>query len=364
MDLIGADYHRTIGSDKIIDLRGSWDRSGEHGIWPYEVGPGVDDTFGIRWRGEAHLHWDIRPNARLTGGAEYTNVSRARYQYRVGDYLTRFARPYDIKSFFAEYEYRPTPRLGIVVGIRHDNFSATADSTNPRFAILFTPNESTTLKLLQGSAFRSPNVYEALYADPVTPWKANPDLKPERIRTTELALQQRLSPDLFFAASAFHNKASAMIDQQVDPNDGIYSYQNLNRITSNGIELRLDRRSNRAWAYLSYSFVDADDAEGNIDNHPRQMLKGGVSTSPWQALHFGLDAVLESARFTRDEQKTEPALLLNGTISKQLGDHLRLGLRARNLLDRHYATPVGPELRQQTIRQDGRTLTLEVTYSR
>ena len=364
MDLVGVDYHRAIGSNKTIEVRGSWDRSGEHGLWPYGVGAGIDHTFGVRWSGEAHLHWDIRTNQRLTVGGEYTNVSSARYQYQAGDYITRFARPYDMTSYFAEYEYRPIPQLGLVAGFRRDDFSATADSTNPRAAILFNPRESTTLKLLYGTAFRSPNPYETLYADPLTPWKANPDLKPERIRTTELEWEQRFSPDLFFVASMFRNKSTNMIDQQVDPNDGVNWYKNLSQISSNGVELRLDRRTNRAWAYLSYSFVDADDLGGNIDNQPRHMVKAGLSTSPWQPIHFGLDAVFESGRYTRDEEKTPSYLLLNGTMSKQLGEHFRLGLKAHNMLNRRYATPVGPELRQQAIRQDGRTLALELTFSR
>jgi hypothetical protein len=56
--------------------------------------------------------------------------------------------------------------------------------------------------------------------------------------------------------------------------------------------------------------------------------------------------------------------LLNGIVSRQLGAHLRLALTSRNLLNTHYAYPVGPELKPQSIRQDGRTFTLRLTYSR
>ena len=364
MDLIAANYHRAIGSDKALDVRASWDRSGEHGLWPYDIGPGVDRTFAVRWSAEARMHWDIRSNQRLTLGGDYTNVTSSRYQYRVGNYQTGFSWPYQVASVFAEYEYRPTPHLGLVAGFRHDDFSCTSDATNPRAAILFTPRDSTTVKLLYGTAFRSPNGYETSYADPETPWKANHELKPERIRTVELEWQQRLSPGLFLTTAVFRNKSTDMIGQQVDPADGVNWYQNLSLITSNGVELRLDRRTERAWSYLSYSFVDADDLEGNIDNHPRHMLKGGLSTSPWQTTHFGLDAVFESGRYTRDEEWTSSFLLLNGIVSRQIAPHVRLGLTARNLLDRRYATPVGPELRQQSIRQDGRTLALEVTFSK
>ena len=364
-DLIAADYHRNIGANKIVELSASWDRSGEHGFWPYDVGYGVDDTFGIRLSGEARLHWDFRPNQRLTLGTNYADVSRAKYRYDVGDYTTRFSVPYSIASLFAEYESHPTRHFGIVLGVRHDDFSATADSTNPRAAILFTPNESTIIKLLYGTAFRSPNVYEAFYADPLTPWKANPDLKPERVRTAELEWTQRLSPELFLVTSAYNNRASNVIDQEIDPADGINHYQNIGLLQSRGGEVKLDlRRHQGLWAYASYSLVDVDNDEGNISNSPHHLLKAGVSTQPWRPIHFGLDAVYESARLTRDGTEGDPFVLVNGTISRQLGDHFRLGLTARNLFNAGYGTPVGPELRQQIIRQDGRTLALEVKYSR
>jgi outer membrane receptor protein involved in Fe transport len=364
-DLVDASYHRTIGADKILELRAGWDRTGEHGIWPYDPSPGIDDTLSVRLNGEARLHWDIRPNQRLTVGTEYVDVPTARYKYDVGDYKSLFESPYRSISYYAEYNYRPTPRLGLVAGVRRDDFSSTADSINPRAAILFTPSKSTTLKLLYGTAFRSPNTYETLYSDPVTPWKANPELKPERVSTIELVWEQRLSPELFVVGSAYHISASNLIDQELDPSDQIYSYQNAGRIKSHGAELKLDlRRQDGLWGYLSYSLADAHDAMGHLDNSPEHMVKGGISTSPFNPVHFGLDAAYESARFTRDGGRSDAFLLLNGTVSKQLSDHFRLGLSMRNLLDTRYATPVGPELRQQSIRQDGRTFALELTWSR
>jgi outer membrane receptor for ferrienterochelin and colicins len=364
-DMIAADYHRNLGANKTLELSASWDRSGEHGVWPYDAGAGVDNTFAVRLTGEGRLYWDLRPNQRLTMGVEWMKIPSARYKFVLGDYETRFSVPYDMTSYYAEYEYRPWSWLGLVGGIRRDDFSATADSTNPRAAILLTPTRSATLKLLYGTAFRSPNVYEAFYADPVTPWKANPQLRPERVRTAEIELEQRLSPELFLVASAFHIAAADMIDQQVDPSDDINWYQNIGRLHSAGAEVKLDlRRNEGVWGYLSYSLASARDALGPISNSPRHLVKAGLSTTPWKPIHLGLDAVYESARLTRDGQRSDSFLLLNGTLSRQLGEYFRLGITGRNLLDKRYATPVGPELRQQSIRQDGRTLALEITYSR
>ena len=160
--------------------------------------------------------------------------------------------------------------------------------------------------------------------------------------------------------SLFHTGVSDLIEQELTPEGDAYWYDNDINASSNGAEIKADfRRRDGVWAYLSYSLTNT-----HMDNSPRQLFKGGVSTSPFAPLHAGLEAVYESSRLTRDGGRSDPFLLLNGTVSRQLGPHVRLGLTARNLLDRRYATPVGPELRQETIRQDRRTLTFELTWSR
>jgi len=320
----------------------------------------------VRRGAEARLTWDIRPNQRLTVGTEYTDVSRAEYRFAVGDYVTQLVHPYNATSYYAEYEFHPSSRFGFVAGVRRDDLSATADSTNPRAALLFTPNPSTTLKLLYGTAFRSPSIFETYYADSVGSWTAHPGLKPERIRTTELEWEQRLSPELFFVASAYHIAVADLIEQKpssITPE--LYWYDNASGVKSSGFEAKIDlRRKSGLWGYFSYSFAHAAANGERLDNSPRHLLKGGISSSPWAPAHFGLEAVFETSRLMRDGAKTDPFLLLNGTASKKLDDRLRLELSVRNLLDTKYSNPAGPTLRPRAIPQDRRTLTLNLTYTR
>ena len=100
------------------------------------------------------------------------------------------------------------------------------------------------------------------------------------------------------------------------------------------------------------------------DNSPRYAVKGGLSTSPWAPWHAGIEGMFEAGRRTRDGEHTAAYLLLNGIVSHQLSERFRLSLATRNLLGTRYFNPVGPELRPQSIRQDGRTFTLRLTYSR
>src|SRR5437764_37239 len=52
-DLVAADYHHSLGANKTVEVNASCDRTGEKGLWPYDVGPGIDHTFGLRFDAEA-----------------------------------------------------------------------------------------------------------------------------------------------------------------------------------------------------------------------------------------------------------------------------------------------------------------------
>jgi iron complex outermembrane receptor protein len=363
-DRATLEYRRALAPNKVLEVRGFWDRGVYQGHYPYgDVGIDHSDTQTIA--GEARFQWDLSPNQRFTAGTEYNHVRRLEYWYKIGDYTIDLQQPFDLASYYLQYEGHPSPRWSLVAGVRRDDFSATADSTNPRAGVIFTPNRSTSLKLLYGSAFRAPNIYEAYYSDPLTPWKAHPDLKPEKVRTTELVWEQRLSPDTQMVASAFHIKADGLIDQQLEPVDQVYWYNNVGSMDSNGVEVGVQtRRQNGLWTHFSGA-VQRTNSDGQpATNSPQLLLKGGLSTSPWAPWHAGVEGIFEASRRTRDGERTDPFFLLNGTVSRQLGERIRLVLTSRNLLNSHYSLPVGPELRPQSIRQDGRTLALRLTYSR
>ena len=363
-DVATLEYHRALVPGKTVELRGYWDRSRYHGHFQYDE-LGIDHYLTETIGGEARLQWDLSLNQRLTAGGEYMNLRRLDYWYKVGDYKIDLNRPNNMRSYYLQYEGHPSPKWELVAGVRRDDFSATAGSTNPRVGILFTPNGSTSLKLLYGSAFRSPNIYEAFYSDPLTPWTAHPDLKSETIRTTELVLEQRMSPTTLLSASAFHIDADSLIDEALEPVSQAYWYNNVGSIESNGVEIGINmRRQDGLWTRFSGTIQNTKSDGESATNSPQYSLKAGISTSPWAPWHGGIEGVFESGRSTRDGDHTDSFLLVNGILSRQLGEHFRLALSSHNLLNTRYSTPVGPELRAQSIRQDGRSFTLRITYTR
>lgn len=363
-DTAVVSYHRPAGRGKELELRGYWDRVLSIGNWVYDS-LGVTHSADQRLGGEATFHWDIRANQRLTAGMEVTDHPRADYRYVVGDYRIDVSQPFDESSYYVQHEYHPTARLGFVTGVRHDRSSRTPSSTNPRAAVLFQPNRLTTFKLLYGTAFLAPNVYQSFFSDPETPWKVNPSLGPETIRTFELVCERRVSPQVLVVGTVYRIDAESLIQAEIDPADAVYWYRNRGRLRSTGAGVDVDwRRPDGLWTHFSYATQHAEGDDGELDNSPDHLLKAGLSTSPWKPMHVGLEALYESGRLTRSGGKTGAVFLLNGVVSRQIAPRIRASLSVRNLLDADYALPVGAELRPDTVAQDGRTFTFALSYAR
>src|SRR6185369_4750483 len=82
-------------------------------------------------------------------------------------------------GLYIQDEIRLSRSLILNAGLRYDRYSTFGGATNPRAALIFSPSERTTFKLLYGQAFRAPNFYELYYHAPGN--EANPTLEPERV---------------------------------------------------------------------------------------------------------------------------------------------------------------------------------------
>lgn len=358
----GADFTKKVDSNKQFDLRASWRREKMTGVYPYED-LGLDTSHGIRYGMEGRFRWDLKENQRLVIGSELMRAPRAEYDYAVGDYAIHLRRPYSLGSIYIQHEYQPHKMISVVTGIRHDKYSHARGSTNPRLAVIVTPTARTTFKLLYGSAFRVASIYELEYEDPVWGAKKNVALAPEHAHSLEAVVEHRLSADTFAVFSAYKIDVAGLIEAVVDPADSLVQYQNIGVANGQGVEIELNmRRKSGLWAYGSYSYQNVTDKGEWMSNSPYHLLKGGISTNPWARWHGGLELSYESGRRTLQDTVTDPAMLVHGTLSARIAAHTRLKLGVRNLFDIDYANAVGPEFRQAAIAQDGRTVSLSLSF--
>ncbi|HVE65274.1 MAG TPA: TonB-dependent receptor [Thermoanaerobaculia bacterium] len=337
---------------------------GYEGTFPYEL-TFFDSTDNDWYGSELRAQWDPLPNNRVTAGVEYRNDTRADYRafdaenvYFDGNF------PFHVTSFYIQDEFQVTPSLALIAGLRHDQYSTIGSSTNPRAAIVFNPSPSSTAKLLYGRAFRAPNVYEMHYLSDVA--EANLRLQPERIETIEAIWEQRLSSSFFGTVSLYQSRITDLIDQTLDPEDGLLQFRNVGSALARGAEVGLTARfAGGVSGYASYAYQKASDGSGfELSNSPDQAYKLGVSFPVIGPIRMSGEVLHETGRLTAQNTRTASYFLSNLTLSVEPSGRIpvRVLAQIRNLFDADYESPVGFEHRQAAIGQDGRNYALKLEY--
>ena len=365
-------YENQTSTDKHIMLRGYLDHYNSEGGYPYDL-LWMETIEGDWLGGEFQFLWDLRVNNRLTVGAEYQNHLRAEYiawdaetSYFDGDF------PNNVLSFYLQDDYQATENLSFTLGIRRDEYSTVGSSTTPRGAIIYKPIEPATLKLLYGEAFRAPNVYEVHYEEPED-YKSNLALKPEKIKTTELIWEHRLSRELSGIVSIYNYKMEGLIDQILDPANDLYQFHNLHDVEARGLEFELNVRMERGrGGYVNYAFQKTEDEDSEkLTNSPSHIVKAGLFHPLIGPFYAAAEFLYETERRTIYDTKTDAYLLTklrfstqsyprSGTLWSPLFRRVQLSLLINNLFDVDYETPGGFEHLQPAINQDGRNYILQL----
>ncbi len=359
-------YAARLNAAMSLDLRAAYDDYFYKGWYPYET-LWLDSSSGRAWLGEAKFQWDLKANNRLVAGALFQDNVRADYRMWDSESVSFDGNyPFRLWSLYAHDEFQAARNLSFVVGLRYDYYSSVGGAITPRVAVVWHASPSGTLKVLYGEAFRKPTIYETYYEDPATLYKANPDIRRERIQTGELVWENVWSPRLYSSVSLYRWAMKDLIDQRTDPADGWVEFTNLGRVTATGLDADLRARpASGVEVYIGYTLQNAKDSDTGVrlTNQPRHLVNTGLSLSLPRVLTASLRTVLETGRTTIRGAKTSGfALVSANLISEPLLGHLRLGVTVRNLFDTTYMLPGGFEHVQAAIVQEGRTIAVKAEW--
>jgi iron complex outermembrane receptor protein len=332
-----------------------------HGTFPGSEDPPYTDGGGSASVGAELLGvWDFSSRLRMTLGGEYRDVLRASYEEVFSDgTVSGDDAPFQLWSAFGQAEYHVSSRLTTVVGVRTEEHSRTGNATAPRVALILSPSKATTLKLLYGHAYRAPSAAEAHLETSF--YERNPALRPERIRTLELAMSHRFTDRVLAGMSIYDYRLRNLIDQVEFTEDGGLRFQNTSHSQGTGVEFEIATQPlNRLQVGGSYTYQAATtDPDGmRLTNAPEHIATIEATVSELAGIRPTVAMRHESGRRTVAGTSTEPFLRTDLHLALARGWGFNAGLRVTNLFDVSYAVPVGIEHRQHSIAQPGRRFSL------
>ncbi len=329
-----------------------------------------DEARGESLGGDVQLSKRLFDSHNVLVGAEYRrNFRQDQFSFDVEPFFQYLSQRVNSANWgiYAQDDYEILPGLRLSAGLRFDYYESFGDFLNPRLGLIYQPFDKTVIKLLYGSAFRVPNAYELYYQDGGITAKANEALKPETIDTYELVWEQGFGKHLTLHASGYYWSMRDLINQRVDPSDGLLVFENLDEATGKGVEIGLDGKwANGIQGRVSYSWQRAEDSAGDwLTNSPEHMAKLNLMLPVIpERLFAGSELRYMSPRKTVHDKKSDDSYVMNLTLSApNVFKGLDLSASVYNLLNQDYGDPGSESNRQDLIPQDGISFRLKATYS-
>jgi iron complex outermembrane receptor protein len=363
-------YDRMFGDRWLVKGRLYYDYYNYYGDYNYPEGEVWGDSARSQWIGGdlqvTRTFWDRH---KITLGGEYRyhfDLDLQAYSKPPYQSYLNYSSTNAVFALYGQDEYRILKNLILNLGLRYDHYESFGDSVNPRMALIYSPFDRTTLKLIYGSAFRAPNLNELYYQDNV--YKSNPDLKPEKILTYEAVLEQMLGEHFRLGLSGYYYNIKDLISQYEDPADGLLVYRNLDEVETYGADLELGGKwKNGIEGRISYSYQDSVNKQTNetLLNSPRHMVKALLTLPLWNNKVFaGLEGRYLSPRKTLAGADTGDVYVFNlNLLGRRLLPGLEISLGIYNVFDVAYGDPGSGEHPVDLIYQDGRTFRIKLTYN-
>jgi outer membrane receptor for ferrienterochelin and colicins len=369
-------YDRTLGRGWNFTNRIYFDQYNNDGTYVYDYsasgGPShvLNKNFahGKWWGDEVNLAKQIFGRQRLSVGSEFRdNFQQNQGNYDLQPFFQYFAdrRTSTIFSLYAQDEIHLRKNLVLNLGLRYDHYSTFGGTTNPRAALIYTPWEKTSFKFLYGQSFRAPNFFELYYAAPGN--EANPSLRPETVKTTELVWEQYFANHFQMTTSAFYYPIHSLITEQLDHVTGNAVFTNAQSLNMRGLDFALSRKLPAGLeATVSYSYQDVTNpsTQTPVTNSPKHILQAGlVVPLIKQRVLASMDLQYLSKRATLSGGYVGAYVLPNFTLlTRKVLRGWEVSASIYNAFNQKYEDPASNGQAADTLVQDGRTFRVKVGY--
>ena len=371
----------------------------------FSGGPGTfqRNPKSMDWRGR--VEWNlgqIYGFNNLTFGAEYYEEKGGRVRWELADWRDKRSKVglisqswgrNRIVSLFTQDEMTLTSRLTLYLGGRidywrlfnrwsWDRYTGDHPAPNkeqayfsPKFSIKYRPFETTTLRLSFAKSFNAPRLHDLVggYCKPGYVSLPSPNLKPERAKSWEIGVDQKIGKKTRLACTYFENYLYDLRYRKRWSKEGItYSvYQNAEKGRIKGFEVEIQHQiTSFLKAYVNGTYQDAKFIRNSVNPETEYKRITGI---PQKMCNFGLMAdyggfkgsltghytgKIYNDPLNRDKKNHvygsyDPYFTLDLKTSYELRKGLELSFAVDNLLNKNY---------YQSYKAPGRYIFGEITY--
>ena len=274
------------------------------------------------------------------------------------------------------------PRVFVTIGGRVERNATFGTAAVPRATVVYVAHQpsgsvgETRIKAGAGAGIKEPTMLESFSLSPF--FRGNPNLKPERSRSVEAGVEQRVAHDRAkLELTYFHNRFSDIISLvTTNPSTFEGQFSNIGVTRAQGLEAGAEVAPVAAVrAHASYTLLNSKIVESAQPTHPlfglgqqafhRPRHSGFLGlTLNWKRMAADLNGVFIGTFVDSDFGLFDPPLVENPgrttwdtRVAVTLTPRVTGTLAIDNLTDRDYSEPLGYQPLRRTIRAG-----LRVTY--
>ena len=357
-----------IGNPEIFERHTRFGMRLEHsGISKHRISAGAGYYDGEIDKITEWKNFGINPETELPilPGDPLVDVSDSLYVF-----LTEDSR--DNRYVFLQDVWQLANDWELTAGLRHDNYSDFGATTNPRLALVWSTSYKLTTKLLYGEAFRAPSFAQTrAINNPLI--LGNINLKPEEIKSYELAFDYRPNYELTLMTNFFYYDWSDIIQFIPDTNNSTRTAQNSGEQAGYGMEFE-----------ATWQATDNFTLTGNfaVQNSTDETKDVPAAKSPEKQLYLRADWILPKdwrlnmrANWVMDRNRLigdmrpdiDDYILFDLSLRKVMSNAFEFALTVNNLFDEDAREPSPNSDPMPFIPNDlplsGRALLGEIRYS-
>ncbi len=237
-------------------------------------------------------------------------------------------------SYYLQLNYSLLEQLSFIGGVRHDFSDYYGKVFVPRVGMVFNQGNFTA-KALCNSAYRSPKPWDYTYGT------GNSDLKPERMKSLELNLSQRLGDGLTVSGSFYYNTITGKLVRETDFE--LDRWVNRDALNTTGFEIVGNYVKGDVDVYVNYTYNGSTDKNGLfVAEISANTANAGVSYTIGDAFNINLRANYLGNRTnpfvipSTGDDKIDDVLILNGSVAYTGLKSFDLRLKVNNIFNTEY----------------------------